>query len=348
MKPQTRDGLGLLYIKDNFMFNFKFRNSRMIIMDDGKGNKMRILVLGAGGIGGYFGGRLVEKGEDVTFLVREKRKQQLEQTGLRIKSVHGDFGCHPQLITVKDSPTAFDVVLFSTKSYHLSQAIEDVKPFVGEHTVIIPLLNGIAHIAQLQREFGEERVIGGLCFIETTLNEKGEIVQTSSVHRLLFGEIKEHDSERANKIAEIFSGTKASIKLSTQIEKEMWHKYLFITAMSSMTTLMRSPVGPIVESEGGLEFIRSLLEEAALIMKRHAAPINDTIIDQHLETMSKQSYTMKSSMQRDMEKGLQIEGNHIQGYLLQLAVKHEIEAPILSTIYQNLKVYELLRLKNEL
>ena len=320
----------------------------MIVMVNGKGNTMRILVLGAGGIGGYFGGRLVEKGEDVTFLVREKRKQQLEQTGLRIKSVHGDFVCHPQLITVKESLTAFDIVLFSTKSYHLSQAIEDVKPFVGGDTVIIPLLNGIAHIVELKKEFGEGRVIGGLCFIETTLNEEGEIVQTSPVHRLLFGEFNEPDSERANKIAAIFSGTKASVKLSKQIEKEMWHKYLFITAMSGMTTLMRSPVGPIVDSEGGMAFIRSLLEEAATIMKRHTAPINDTIIDQHLETMSKQSYNMKSSMQRDMEKGVQIEGNHIQGYLLKLAVKHEIEAPILSTIYQNLKVYESIRLKNEL
>lgn len=335
-------------LKIFFMFNFKCQNSRMIVKGDGKGKKMRILVLGAGGIGGYFGGRLVEKGEDVTFLVREKRKQQLEQTGMRIKSVHGDFVCHPQLITAKDSPTPFDVVLFSTKSYHLRQAIEDVKPFVGEHTAIIPLLNGIVHVEELQREFGEEKVMGGLCFIETTLNEDGEIVQTSPVHRLLFGEFNELNSERANKIAEIFSGTKASIMLSKQIEKEMWHKYLFITAMSGMTTLMRSPVGPIVESEGGMEFIRSLLKEAALIMKSHSAPIHDTIIDQHLETMSKQSYNMKSSMLRDMEKGVQIEGDHIQGYLLQLAEKYLVEAPILNAVYQNLKVYEFIRLKNNL
>ena len=309
---------------------------------------MRILVLGAGGIGGYFGGRLVEKGEDVTFLVREKRKKKLEQTGLRIKSVHGDFVCQPQLITASESPTAFDVVLFSTKSYHLWQAIEDVKPFVGENTVIIPLLNGIAHVTELQREFGKERVIGGLCFIETTLNEAGEIVQTSPVHRLLFGEFNGQDSERVEQIANIFSGTKASIKLSNQIEKEMWHKYLFITAMSGMTTLMRSPVGPIVESEGGMNFIHSLLEEAAHIMRRHEAPINDTIINQHLETMSKQTYQMKSSMQRDMEKGLPTEGDHIQGYLLQLAEKYQVATPLLQAVYQNLKVYELMRLKNEI
>ncbi|HDR6311193.1 TPA: 2-dehydropantoate 2-reductase [Bacillus cereus] len=308
---------------------------------------MRILVLGAGGVGGFFGGRLVEKGEDVTFLVRRKRKQQLEEKGLVIRSVNGDFSFQPKLITKEDRTSPFDVILFSTKAYHLNEAIQDLKPFVGENTVIIPLLNGIAHVSLLQKEFGEEKVIGGLCFIETTLNDQGEIVQTSAANRLLFGEMKFPDSERIQHIAKAFAGTKSSFVLSENITQDMWHKYLFITAMSGVTTLMRAPIGPIRESEGGRDFIQNLFEECVQIMRCIGAPIKEDIAQEHMKTIDKISYNMKSSMQRDMEKGSAIEGEHLQGYLLDLAEQFSVEAPLLGAVYQNLKVYEKMILTKE-
>ncbi|OAK35597.1 2-dehydropantoate 2-reductase [Bacillus wiedmannii] len=301
---------------------------------------MRILVLGAGGVGGFFGGRLVEKGEDVTFLVRSKRKKQLEERGLVIRSVNGDFSFQPKLITKEDRTAQFDVILFSTKAYHLNEAIQDLKPYVSEKTVIIPLLNGIAHVSQLQKEFGVEKVIGGLCFIETTLNDQGEIVQTSAANRLLFGEIKLQGSERIKHISKAFAGTKSSFVLSENITQDMWHKYLFITVMSGVTTLMRAPIGPIRESEGGHEFIRNLFEECVQIMRSMKAPVKDGIAQEHMKTIDKISYDMKSSMQRDMEKGSSIEGKYLQGYLLDVAEQFSIEAPLLGAVYQNLKVYE--------
>lgn len=301
---------------------------------------MRILVLGAGGVGGFFGGRLVEKGEDVTFLVRSKRKKQLEERGLVIRSVNGDFSFQPKLITKEDQTAPFDVILFSTKSYHLNEAIQDLKPFVGESTVIIPLLNGIAHVSLLQKEFGEEKVIGGLCFIETTLNDQGEIVQTSAANRLMFGEMKSQDSERIKHISKAFAGTKSSFILSENITQDMWHKYLFITVMSGVTTLMRAPIGPIRESEGGRDFIQNLFEECMEIMRCVGAPIKDNIVQEHMKIIDKISYNMKSSMQRDMEKGSSIEAKHLQGYLLDVAKQFSIEAPLLGAVYQNLKVYE--------
>lgn len=301
---------------------------------------MRILVLGAGGVGGFFGGRLVEKGEDVTFLVRSKRKKQLEERGLVIRSVNGDFSFQPKLITKEDRTAPFDVILFSTKAYHLNEAIQDLKPFVGESTVIIPLLNGIAHVSLLQKEFGEEKVIGGLCFIETTLNNQGEIVQTSAANRLMFGEMKSQDSERIKHISKAFAGTKSSFVLSENITQDMWHKYLFITVMSGVTTLMRAPIGPIRESEGGRDFIQNLFEECMEIMRCVGAPIKDNIVQEHMKIIDKISYNMKSSMQRDMEKGSSIEAKHLQGYLLDVAEQFSIEAPLLGAVYQNLKVYE--------
>lgn len=301
---------------------------------------MRILVLGAGGVGGFFGGRLVEKGEDVTFLVRSKRKKQLEERGLVIRSINGDFSFQPKLITKEDRTAPFDVILFSTKAYHLNEAIQDLKPFVGESTVIIPLLNGIAHLSLLQKEFGEEKVIGGLCFIETTLNDEGEIVQTSAANRLVFGEMKSQHAEKIKHISKAFAGTKSSFVLSENITQDMWHKYLFITVMSGVTTLMRAPIGPIRESEGGRDFIQNLFEECMQIMRCIGAPIKDNIVQEHMKTMDKISYNMKSSMQRDMEKGSSIEGAHLQGYLLDVAKQFSIEAPLLGAVYQNLKVYE--------
>ncbi|WP_434166603.1 2-dehydropantoate 2-reductase [Bacillus thuringiensis] len=309
---------------------------------------MRILVLGAGGVGGFFGGRLVEKGEDVTFLVRSKRKQQLEEKGLVIRSVNGDFSFQPKLITKEDRISPFDVILFSTKAYHLNEGIQDLKPFVGENTVIIPLLNGIVHVSRLQKEFGEEKVIGGLCFIETTLNDRGEIVQTSAANRLVFGEINSKDSERIKRISKVFAGTKSSFVLSENITQDMWHKYLFITVMSGVTTLMRAPIGPIRESEGGRDFIRNVFEESVQIMRALGAPVKANIVEEHMKTIDKISYDMKSSMQRDMEKGSLIEGEHLQGYLLDLAEEFSIEAPLLGVVYQNLNVYEKVILMKEM
>ncbi|MGE8018511.1 2-dehydropantoate 2-reductase [Peribacillus frigoritolerans] len=301
---------------------------------------MRILVLGAGGVGGYFGGRLVEKGEDVNFLVRSRRKQQLEKNGIVIRSFNGDFYFKPKLITKVDKIEAFDVVLFSTKAYHLEEAINDLKPFIGEKTVIIPLLNGIAHLPLLKQTFGDNKVIGGLCFIETTLNEEGNVVQTSVANRLVFGEIGHPDTARIQRIADTFSGAKADFVLSNNIEQDMWHKYLFITVLSGVTTLMHAPTGPILKSDGGQAFVRQLFEEVAQIMRAFGAPIQDNIVEEHMKMINNLSYNTKSSMQRDMEKGSSIEGEYLQGYLLKLAKEFDVDTPLLKVVFQNLKVYE--------
>lgn len=301
---------------------------------------MRILVVGAGGIGGYFGGRLVEKGEDVTFLVRNKRKQQLDKNGLVIRSLKGDYSFAPKLVTKDDKSDSFDIVLLSIKAYHLEETIIDLKPFIGEKTIIIPLLNGVAHLSPIQQAFGKDKVVGGLCIIETTLNELGEVVHTSAFDQLVFGELDHSSTERIQQIATIFSGTKANFILSHHINEDIWKKYLLITVMSSVTTLMRAPMGPIWESDGGVDFIRNLFEEAAKIMRASDAPLPDNIVDVHMKTVANVSFDFKTSMQRDMEKGLSIEGKHLQGYLLQLAKEFNIETPMLKVVYQNLKVYE--------
>lgn len=301
---------------------------------------MRILVLGAGGIGGYFGGRLAENHKNVTFLVRPKRKSYLERNALVIHSHNGDYSFTPQLITRENHAEPFDVILLSSKSYHLEQAIDDLKPFVGDHTVIIPLLNGVAHIPKLQAVFGKNKIMGGYCIIETSLNATGEVIQTSDFDKLFFGELDGTNSERAKLIEDTFANTKSEFILTSDIERGMWQKYLMITVLSSVTTMMHAPIGPIRDSEGGTDFIKSLYEEVSSIMRSHQVPIDKIIVDKYMKGLSKLSYHFKTSMQRDMEKGLNIEADHLQGYLLNLAEEHQLDAPLLYASYQNHKVYK--------
>lgn len=301
---------------------------------------MKILIVGAGAIGGYFGGRLLEKGEDVTFLVREGKKEKLQQTGLKIQSNHGDLQLQPKLITKKEQSPAFDVVLVSTKSYHLADAIEDIQPFIGEETMILPLLNGIAHLQLLTKAFGEDRVIGGLCFVETTLAEDGTIVQTSPVHQLVYGERTGKKTERIEKLEQAFTGTKAEFIKSDNINQEMWHKYLFITAMSGITSTMESPIGPIRDLETGQRTIHTLLQELAAIMEKVEAPIQPGIADVQLKRINSMAAGMKSSMQRDIEKLQPTEAEHLQGYLLARSRELGMTVPVLEVIYTKLKLYE--------
>ncbi|MFC0270787.1 ketopantoate reductase family protein [Metabacillus herbersteinensis] len=301
---------------------------------------MRILIVGAGAVGGYFGGRLLEKGVDVTYLVREKRKQLLSETGLQIESVHGDLTLEPKTITSETSGEPFDLILVGMKSYHFEQAIQDIKPYVGPETMIIPLLNGIQHLDRLIETFSEKKVLGGLCFIESTVGSEGKIIQTSPVHELVYGELSGEKTERISKVEQLLSGTKASIRRSDKILTDMWHKYMFITGLSGVTTLFRSPIGPIRDTDGGREVIRQLFYEIGQIMRAEGAPIRDGVEESQIKKISEMSPSMKSSMQRDMEKGDAVEGDHLQGYLLQLAEKHSINAPTLEMVYSNLKVYE--------
>ncbi|RNF39132.1 ketopantoate reductase family protein [Planococcus salinus] len=304
---------------------------------------MKILIVGAGAIGGYFGARLLEKGEDVTFLVREKRKQQLEETGLKVKSVHGDIEAKPQLITARDVDNNFDLVVISTKSYQLAGAIEDIKPFVGRETMVLPLLNGVAHVDELVESFGEEAVIGGLCFIESTLDEEGTIIQTSPTHQLVYGERTGDKTERILRVKQAFYGTKADFELSGHINQDMWHKYLFITAMSGITTAMQSPIGPILELETGQRTIGTLLDELVGVMTAIGAPIKEGIAQDQFVKLNMMHPDMKSSMQRDAEKSMPLESDHLQGFLLKNAKEHKLAVPVLETIWTKLALYERTR-----
>jgi 2-dehydropantoate 2-reductase len=316
--------------------------SKSYLMSINKGMVgMRILVVGAGAIGGYFGGRLVEKGTDtdVTFLVRERRKRQLEETGLMIKSIHGNFHKSVQTITVNEKADPFDLIILAIKSYHLDGALQSIQSFVGQKTAILPLLNGISHVEKLKEAYGEERVLGGLCFIESTLNDRGEIEQFSGRHDLVFGELDGANTERVQQIEQMMQGARMNVKTSTNIVNEMWNKYIFISSFSGITSLMRSSIGPILESPYGRETYGRLVVEIVSIAWRQERSLDEELPQKVIEMTKQQKPEMKSSMQRDIEKGLPTEADHLHGALLN-TVEKNASFPVLKTVYSALKTYE--------
>ncbi len=300
---------------------------------------MRVLVVGAGAVGGYFGGRLAERGKDVTFLVRERRRQQLKHEGLVIKSVHGDAALQVKTLLPGHPDDPYDLILLSVKAYHLDQALDSMSPYVGEHTTILPLLNGISHIGELGKQFGKEKVLGGLCFIESTLNRQGHIEQYSHAHEIVYGELSGEDTDRICRIGELFSGANMIARPSGQINLEMWKKYIFISALSGMTSIMRSSIGPILSSPYGRETYLRLLREIVAIARTEEPLIKEDTADRIFSIVEKLPPTMKSSLFRDMEKGLPIEADHLHGTLIRLAPRG-MDLPILKMIYSTLKVYQ--------
>ncbi|MBA4602929.1 ketopantoate reductase family protein [Thermoactinomyces mirandus] len=300
---------------------------------------MRVLVVGAGAMGGYFGGRLVEKGEDVTFLVRPGRQQQLKKTGLVIKSVHGNFRSPVKTLISGEPCEPFDLVLLAVKAYHLNGAIPSFEPYVHEHTMILPLLNGIRHMETLWQHFPEKNVLGGLGFIETTLNRQGEIEQYSAVHDVVFGEWDGTETPRIKQVEKLFQGARMGSRSSLKIQLEMWKKYLFISAMSGMTCLMRSSIGPILSSPYGKETYKSFLDELFSVAVQKEPRLSPDLPEKILTNTARLEPTMKSSMLRDLEKGLPIETDHFHGTLIEWAQKEQ-KLPILKAIYSTLSIYQ--------
>ncbi|KXZ14786.1 2-dehydropantoate 2-reductase [Bacillus nakamurai] len=300
---------------------------------------MKFLIAGAGGVGGYIGARLAEKGNDVTFLVRQKRAEQLKQTGLTVKSEKGDVSINPALISAGDKGE-FDAVIIASKAYSLKQVIKDVNPFVHASTVIIPFLNGYRHYNELFDAFSKQQVLGGLCFIESALNEKGEILHTSAAHRFVFGEWSGERTERIRELEKAFADVKAEVIVSTHIEKDIWKKYMFIAAQAGVTSLFQKPVGPILDTESGRNTAKRLFAEIGAIFRSDGVPADPNLEEESYRTLTSMSYHMKSSMLRDMERGQMTEGDHLHGFLLEKAKRLSVETPVLETVCTNLQIYD--------
>ncbi len=302
---------------------------------------MRILVVGAGAIGGYFGGRLLEAGRDVTFLVRPRRAAELASAGLVIKSPNGDVTLkNPPAVQADKLTEKFDVVLLSCKAFDLEDAIKSFAPAVGQETAIIPMLNGMLHLDILDAKFGRERVLGGLCAIVVTLNDKREVIQLQPTQSLTFGERDGKLSERVRAIAEVFASGKFGAVASEHIIQDMWEKWVFLASVAGSTCLMRGPIGTILAAPGGKDFLLGMLDECSAIATAEGHPPRAPSLERTRGMLTAEGSPITASMFRDIKAGAAVEADHVIGDLVARADAAKIPVPKLRTAYTHLKVYE--------
>jgi len=303
---------------------------------------MRILVVGAGGIGGYFGGRLLEAKQDVTFLVRPRRAAELASSGLQIESRCGNVTIpNPPTVLAEDIHSRFDLILLSCKAYDLESAIASFAPAVGPDTMIMPLLNGMRHMDILDQRFGPAHVLGGLCAASLVL-DAGRVLHLNDVHFLTFGERDGSRSARVEAIASAFSGAKFVSRLSQKVLLEMWEKWVFIAACAGSTCLMRASVGDIVAA-GAADITSALLDECAAIAASEGFAPREKSVEGGRTMLTAPNSLFAASMFRDIERNAPIEADHVIGDLLRRGTEKGIASPVLRVAYAHLKSYEARR-----
>ncbi|AYG61455.1 2-dehydropantoate 2-reductase [Rhizobium jaguaris] len=305
---------------------------------------MRILVVGAGGIGGYFGGRLAATGRDVTFLVRPKRAEILRKNGLVIRSPLGDAHIAvPKVVTADELGETFDLILLSCKAYDLEDAIASFTPAVGPETAILPLLNGMAHLDRLETRFGAEAILGGTCFISATIGQDGEILHMNDLHRLTYGDRRGGMPASIEAIAAVFADAGFMAQASETILTDMWEKWIFIAATAGMTCLMRSSIGDFVAA-GADKLALKLIDECAEIAACHGFALSKIADERIRENLTRAGSPITASMLRDIQAGGRIESDQIIGDLLNRADPAKRPSYfMLETVYAHLKAYEVRR-----
>ena len=310
---------------------------------------MKFLVLGAGALGGYFGGMLIRGGADVTFLVRPARAEQLKRDGLVIKMQDGGE-LRTQVRTVQQGELegTYDVVLLTCKAYDLEGAMDAIAPAMSEQSVIVPVLNGVRHIGILTKRFGVARVLGGLTVINAALMADGTIQQSQvRINLNAIGEIDGHASARCTAIKTALDAGGIPVQVSNDIITMMWSKFFSFVCIATIATLTRSRAGAIARSAAGASFVTAVIEECVRVVTAAGyspapppAPDAEGIIR---GLFSQADSTYGPSLLIDMEDGRPTEGEHTIGDMVRYAAGANVSAPLLNAALCNLQIYEINR-----
>lgn len=309
---------------------------------------MKILILGAGAVGGYWGARLHQSGADVTFLLREKRAEKVRTEGLVVKSPKGDAVLPVKVVTRGSEGGPYDVVVLACKAYDLDSAIDSIAPAIGEETTIVPMLNGHAHFAALDEKFGASRVAGGLARISGMLGPNGEILH-SGASGVSFGE-RDGKPARAALLALDAACKKAGIDggINANIDQDLWDKWIMLATIAGMCASMRGTVGDIMETEEGAAIVLETLEESRQVAASAGHAPGDKALAAIKSMLTQKGSKAVASILGDMEKGGPAEGKQIVGDMLARARKADIAAPNLRFAYAHLQAYEARRARGGL
>jgi 2-dehydropantoate 2-reductase len=301
---------------------------------------MRILVIGAGAVGGYFGGRLHEAGRDVSFLVHSTQAETLRTHGLRIVSPFGDATIRPRLVLAHEISGAYDLILLCVKAYSLEAAMNDFARAVGANTMILPLLNGMRHIDLLASRFGNSNVIGGVCLIVAEMDKDNRILQLTKTQQLVYGERGGNTSARMETLNQTMQGAKFEAKISQNIEQEMWEKWVMLSSLGAATCLMRGNIGEIEAVTGGAGVAMGILNECSAIAAACGHAPSDAFLTRAEKIMTAPGSTLTSSMYRDLVKKGRVEVDQILGDLLSRGRKLGLVTPLVEAAYVNLRIYQ--------
>ncbi len=302
---------------------------------------MKILMLGAGAVGGYFGGRMAEAGGDVSFLVRPQRAAVLAEKGLVVRSSRsGDIERPVTTVTRDAIPGPYDLVILSCKAYDLDDAMDAVAPAVGENTAILPLLNGLVHMDALDQRFGAEKVLGGICHIGATMTDDGEIRHLNPMQVVTLGTRSGDPLPQAQAVADLLAGTPVKGVLSDNIMLSMWEKFVMLTSMAAVTCLMRARVGDIMETAEGEAITLETLDECVRVATAAGFEPREKVVAQSRALQTERGSVFSASMLRDIEKGGLIEGEHIIGDMIARARDLGVATPNLRFAYCHVQAYE--------
>jgi 2-dehydropantoate 2-reductase len=301
---------------------------------------MRILVLGAGAVGGYFGGRLAEAGRDVTFLVRAPRAAALAEKGLKVDSALGDFQVPVKVATADRVGGPYDLVILTAKHYDLDAAIDTIRPAIGPGTAVLPLLNGLVHLDRLDAAFGPDRVLGGVAYVGAVLLPDGSIRHVNRMSGIAFGERIGGVSERARAVEQQFANTPVAAPANDNILQEMWEKFVMMGAMAGMNCLMRGNVGEIVATEEGEALMVEALAECRAVAEAAGFAPRPQARERVQALLTERGSINSASMRQDLEAGRRTEAAAIVGDMLRRAHHFGILTPLLRAAWCHLQVHE--------
>ncbi|MFI6154466.1 ketopantoate reductase family protein [Kitasatospora sp. NPDC051170] len=300
---------------------------------------MRILIVGAGATGGFFGGRLARAGRDVTFLVREGRARVLRERGLRIVGLGEETVIEPRLVTAGGIDGPYDLVLLTVKEAGLAGAVEDIAPAVGPGTRIVPVLNGLRQIDVLVGRFGEEAVLGGVALVMAKLDEQGDVAMLADMGSLVYGVRGGRTDARVAEVHEALSGAGFTTALAGSIDAAMWSKWAFITSLGAVNVLGGGTVGEVAAAPGGTELAEAVIAEAASVAAAAGYPVPEADLARTRAMVTEKGSDDTSSLFRDLSAGLPVEAEQIFGDLVARAEALNVPVPLLRAVAVRVRVH---------
>lgn len=298
----------------------------------------KLLFLGAGGVGGYFGARLIEAGVDVSFLVRPARAATLAAQGLRVTSPHGDLTLQVRCVTRDTVRPDYDLVILAPKAYDLDDAMDAIAPAIGKTTFVLPLLNGLAHLDALDARFGADRVLGGVAHIVATLAADGSVQQMNPIHTLTAGGRAAATHQVATKFIGLCASAKFDAALSPDILSALWDKWAFLATLAAATTVTQGSIGQVMETTHGEPLLRRIYAEGLTVAQRSGASIDAAAQARALGRLTQRGSSITASMLRDLQAGLRTEHDHVLGDLVRRGQQLGVDTPLLALAHCHLQV----------